>query len=701
MKTPRISVSGRVTTLALAWAVFSAAQHVHAVDVAGDDAAAAERLDQIVVTAGRRAETAFDAAAGITAIDAEAVAIQAPQMVADLLRGQVGAHVQQTTPGQANIIVRGLKGSEVLHLVDGTRVNNAFFRNAPNQYLALVDAQNIDRVEVLRGPASTLYGGDAMGGVVHILTPEPRFEGEAWSSRGRFRAGYASADVSRLWRLEQAVGRDGLGVSVGVTRQDVGARRIGGGERLPFTDFTAEAASFRVLVEPAETSQWLLAADLSRQPSTPRHDALVPGFGQTDPESALFLFEPNQRRFFHLRHRWLRPTALWDSIQWHLARQVIDDDRRSRDFGSPLESREQNRSTLDSFSGQMGRALGDRHELVYGWEFNRDVVRSARQRRNIDTGAPPQPATSRFPDGSSMDSMAVYANDSVALGEATEVIAGLRYSRYRVDLPPADRGVGVRLDFDDVTGSIGVVHALSDGLNLVANVGRGFRPPNVFDLGTLGERPGNRFNRPNPDLGPESLVSVDLGVKWRGAGWDGEVFVYRTRYRDRITSVLTGETDAAGRQIVENRNAARMRLHGVEAGLGRALRDDLRLTAALTFTRGEEQLDGPFQPADRIPPLAGSLALDGKAGDAVQWNLSLRRGARQDRLSARDILDPRIDPSGTPAYTTLDARVVWTVRDNLRATLRLDNAADRRYREHGSGLDAPGRSFGLSIERTW
>ncbi len=662
---------------------------------------APERLDQLVVTAGRRAEQAIDSAVAISVVDAESARVETPQTIADLLRGEVGAYVQQTTPGQGNILIRGLKGSEILHLVDGVRVNNAFFRNAPNQYLALIDAQNIERVEVLRGPASALYGGDAMGGVVHILTPEPRFEGAAWSRRGRVRMLYASADETRLLRAEQQFGRDGLGLSLGVTRQDVGERRSGGGERLPFTAYRAEAASFRALLEPAELSQWLLAVDHSRQPATPRHDALVPGFGQATPENDLFLFEPNQRRFYHLRHRWLQPTALWDSAEWHLARQVIDDDRRSRDFGSAIENRERNRSTLDTFSGQLSRSFGAGHDLVYGWELLRDEVRSSRMRRDVEAGTAPVSASSRFPDGATMDSAALYLNDSFPVGPATQFNTGLRYSRYRVDLPAADRGVGVRLDFDDLSGSAGIVHALRPGLNLVSNLGRGFRPPNVFDLGTLGERPGNRFNLPNSDLRPERVLSFDLGLKFAQGDWEGELFAFRSRYRDKIASVLTGEVDDGGRQLVVSRNIARQDLHGVEAGLAWRGASGLRVSGTLTWTRGDERIDDAVEPADRIPPLSGRVAVDGDAGDRLAWQVAARYAAEQDRLSARDTLDPRIDPRGTPGFAAVDARLTWSLRQDLQISARLDNLADRRYREHGSGLDAPGRSLALVLDWTY
>ena len=96
-------------------------------------------------------------------------------LLTDALALKPGVFVQQTTPGQGAPIVRGLKGSEVLHLVDGMRLNNAIFRNAPTQYFSLISPGTLERIEVVRGASTSLYGSDAVGGVVrhwlHSIPP--------------------------------------------------------------------------------------------------------------------------------------------------------------------------------------------------------------------------------------------------------------------------------------------------------------------------------------------------------------------------------------------------------------------------------------------------------------------------------------------------------------------------------------------------
>lgn len=658
--------------------------------------AAAEALDRIVVTATRRARPLRESAAAVSVVDGEAAAAGAPQTLAELARGAVGVFLQQTTPGQGNLILRGLKGSELLHLVDGVRLNNAFFRNAPNQYIALIDAQNVERLEILRGPAGALHGGDAMGGVVQVLTPEPAFSGAALAARGRLRGFYLGADGSLLLRARHEIGREGFGLSLGLTDQTVRERRIGGGRELPFTAFRAEAADVRLLLGRPEGGEWLLAYDRLVQPSTPRHDALVPGFGQSAPENAEFYFEPNARELFRLRHR-LAPGRPWlANLSLQAARQRIVDDRRSRAFASTIEEREHNESRLDVLTLTAETDLPSL-DLVYGLEVLRDRITSARFRRDLARGTPPTPATARFPNGSRMESEALFAGGDWPLSPAIRLQGGLRFSRHEVDLPPADRGVGVRLRFTEATGDLGAVSRLSDSLDVVARLARGFRPPNVFDLGTLGPRPGNRFNLPNPALGPERILAADLGLRYGGERAAGELFLYRARYDDKIASVLTGGRDPQGRLLVQNQNLLRQDLRGVEAGFRYRLGEAAELEGSLLYTRGDERSAARVDPADRIPPLSGTLALGTRLGPG-ELRLGTRFARRQDRLSPRDRTDPRIDPRGTAGFAVLD--LAWSQDLSPIATLRLrlDNVFDKRYREHGSGLDAPGRSLGVVLD---
>lgn len=654
------------------------------------------RLEEVQVTAGRVEQTTSEVSTGVSVIGQEEILASAPALPTDLLRGLPGAFVQQTTPGQGVPIVRGLKGSEVLHLVDGMRLNNAFFRNAPNQYVALVDPRILSRIEVVRGPAPALYGSDAMGGVVQMVTALPEI-GVVPRFSGRAQLDYRSGDDALASHV--TVNRSGrrLGYTLSGSYLDVNQRTAGGGRELAHSAFTSRAARAAVRALPHDDHELLLDLQYLRQPGTPRHDELVAGFGQDEPASAVFSFEPNDRLFAHARHNWNNVSTLVDNVEFHVGLQVMHDDRLTRDTGSRSLRRERNKSQLFGFTTQ-AQTLRNDHRLTYGLEYYADEVSSRRDATDILTGTT-EAIGSRFPDGSTMDSVAIYLHDAIQLGERTELDLGARYSRFDVFLPSADRGIGADLSLDDLTADAGLLFLLRPGLRLVANLGRGFRAPNIFDLGTLGPRPGNRFNTPNPNLMPERVVTADLGLKWQGARLVAEAMVWTADYRDKIDSVPTGEVDASGRTIVQSRNTASADLWGVEAGAHLLSADGrLEMTGVLNLTRGEQR-DGiaAAQPADRIPPLNGEIGIRFRPRSNWWVEANSRFASSQDRLSDRDRGDPRIDPNGTADWVALDLTAGWRFSRGADLTLRLENVLDASYREHASGIDATGRSLGFSL----
>jgi hemoglobin/transferrin/lactoferrin receptor protein len=656
-----------------------------------------EPLEVIQVTATRRPESAFDVPTATNVVDSTAILASAPQTVMDLLHGRAGTYVQQTTPGQGAVIVRGLKGSEVLQLVDGFRLNNAIFRNAPNQYIALVDSQMLGQLEVVRGPMSALHGSDAMGGVVQMLSEEPDFEGDAWSSRGMLRTIYGSADDSTLSRAEAAAGRKGLALSGGGTYQSVGDRRVGGGEVLPYTSYSARAVDLKLRGEVVAGHELMAEVQYSEQPRTPRYDELTPGFGQTQPNSSVFYFEPQRRDFAQLRWRGTDATPLWDNAEAHAGWQVLQDDRRTRDFGSVSEDREKNRDTTWGLTFQAGKKLPDGHFLTWGADYYGDVVDSSRVRTNAETGAT-TPRPPRFPDGSTMRQFGVFAVDDWTFGRNFDLIAGLRWSFVETQLPPSGGAAGVKVEEDDLSGNLSLSYAVRDDVHLIANLGRGFRAPNVFDLGTFGDRPGNRYNLPNPELSSETVTTLDAGVKVDGERLQGEVFAYVSRYADKITSVLTGEVTPSGRLVVQNRNSSRLDLVGVEAGLRGRLHNGVEWYATATWTQGDETVAGDETPADRIPPIFGAAGLIWDAGAGLQLEAYLEYAGPQDRYSPRDEVDPRIEPGGTAGWVTWNARGAWRATEALSISVRLANLGDRRYREFGSGVDAPGLDCLVTVD---
>lgn len=654
-------------------------------------------IDEIQVTATRRAMSAASISTGVAVVHEDQLELKS--LVTDALAGQIGTFVQETTPGQGAIIIRGMKGSEVLHLVDSMRLNNAIFRNAPTQYVALVDPRIIERAEIVRGSVSSLYGSDAMGGAANFITHKPQTTTSGESIRGNLYLFGNTADLAKGISVGVEASNETLAGLARISSFDSGNRRTGSGERTPYTGYGYDAARLALSASPTENHSWLVDLQYLQQPETFRVDELVAGYGQSLPESSEFSFKPNERAFAHISYQAL---SGWWTADWtvDLGWQRIVDDRTIRGYESRIRKLERNSSDLMSINIEAIKQVAS-STWVFGLTSQYDTVRSFRDEMDIVSGEETSVA-SRFPDDATIAQSAAYVRLQRPIGAKSEFSMGARFSAVDIDVPDTLVTEASSINIADLTGDIGWTYRLTDDWSLVANLGRGFRAPNVFDLGTFGERPGNRFNIPNEQLSAESVLHADAGVRHMSSTWSGELRVYSLQYEDKIESVATGDLAPDGRQVTQSQNLTSVDVQGIEFSSQVLLSENLELGAVVNFAWGESQLLAEAAtPADRIPPINGRLGLDWRVNE--QWRVYpyFLFAAKQDRLSPRDENDPRINPNGTSGWVTVNAEMNYSTNERISLNFAVHNILDQQYRVHGSGIDARGIDLSASVTFRW
>ena len=169
-------------------------------------------LTEIVVSSTRRAVSVAEVPVAISLIERDDIVGES--LLTDALANLSGVYLQQTTPGQGAAIVRGLKGSAILHLVDGMRLNNAMFRTAPTPWFALVPTTSVERIEAVRGTPASLYGSEAIGGVVQSVSRLPTFDGDEIGHSGELIASFDSAELAKSLRATLDFGSRYLASSI-------------------------------------------------------------------------------------------------------------------------------------------------------------------------------------------------------------------------------------------------------------------------------------------------------------------------------------------------------------------------------------------------------------------------------------------------------------------------------------------------------
>ncbi|KYF52548.1 hypothetical protein BE04_11230 [Sorangium cellulosum] len=324
-----------------------------------------------------------------------------------------------------------------------------------------------------------------------------------------------------------------------------------------------------------------------------------------------------------------------------------------------------------------------------------------------------QPQPERYPTGSSMTHGGVYGQAEAELVHGLRAHAGVRQALFHLDIPkrsvdedsssPAFTNTMV-----DVVFNAGVRWEFAPGVAWIANAGRGVRSPNVQDFAALGPRAGNRFQIPNPDVGPEHTLSIDTGLKTLIDRISAEVAIFYLAYDDAIALAPAARdgspTTPDGEQYEWSENASRVEYYGVEGEfdvpLARYAGISGRLLAMIGTQYNEQRTGLPAKtPADRAPPPQASVRVWAQPVPRLRIEATANGRLAQDRLNdPTNVEDNRIPENGTPGYVTLHLRGAFRVGNKITARLALDNLTDELVLEHGSGFYRPGFSATSSLD---
>lgn len=633
--------------------------------------------------------------------------------VPDTLEGIPSVMVQKTAYGQGSPYIRGLTGFRNLFLIEGIRLNNSVFRDGPNQYWNTVDPLSLDFQEVAMGPASVLYGSDAIGGTLNAMTlAPPECTGSpVWRRRLYYRG--STAEDSHIGRV-QVGGRptEEFGFSAGVSAKDFGDLK--GGRDVGTQKHTGyEEQDFDLRAD------WYLSRDSMisfghqsvEQDDAWRTHRTVYGIdweGLKKGDDKVHSFD-QQRELTWIKGRHDDAASVVEGVEWTLSRHAQGEDLRRvlKDDTGNLQGFDVTTwgAALQLESGSpVGR-------WVYGAEYYRDGVDSYSRKYGADGLLTKQEIQGPVADDASYDSVGLYAEDTLTLaGGKLDVVPGIRYSYSGVDADRVkDPVTGARMtieeDWDAVVGSLRLLHPLTDDRRHVvfAGVAQGFRAPNLSDLTRLDMARSNEIETPSPDLDPERYVEYEVGMKSRFEKVAAQVCYYHTRIDGMIIRTPTGRV-IDGLSEVTKKNSGDGYIHGVEM-MGRYaftanwsgwISGTLMDGKVDTYPTSESALERDS--ISRLMPPTTQVGLRWQERGGRYWlEAQGDAAATADTLSAEDRRDTqRIPPGGTPGYVVCHLRSGIRLGGGLTLTAALDNVFDQDYRIHGSGVNEAGRNLILT-----
>lgn len=630
-----------------------------------------------------------------------------PEVLSDV----PGIMLQKTGNGMTSPYLRGLTGQRTVLMADGVRVNNSFLREGPNQYWNLLNPFFYDQVEVLMGPASVLYGSDAIGGVVYARskpllrgTPDSGFQladqelFSRWSSAEASFSEYATAAFSF---------NDRWSGKFGISHQDFGELRTGESTENPMTNYEQWGANLRLRYWFDDQNSFIIGYDHFDQDNVDRvHKTMdyVPFHGSQPGSDDRRVYDHDRRAaFVRYEHRnpgsWLEELDLGLSYQYILENYFADRTTAKNRF----EYRTTRIETLGlNLHAQSPSAVGT---WTYGADIYHDIVSSFGH--NIKGGVLQPLVQGPVGDDADYTLAGIYVQNELPLAESWELITGLRYTYADLEARkvniPSEGLATVSGHWDALTGSARLMWHVLDNqrLSLYAGVTQGFRAPNLSDA-TRDDEFGGGTEKPTANLDEERFTTYELGAKSQADWGQFAVALYRTDIDDRIGRF---EYPEATKRNVDNGY-----IQGIELSGLLNLSADWALFGSLAWQEGYEDsyLDSDItkpiveRPMSRMMPLSGQLGLRWAPADSNFWaEFVVDAADNQDKLADAEKTDNRFPPDGTPGYAVASLRGGWRINEYTEVGLALENLTDLEYRIHGSGVNEPGRNLIVTLRLTY
>ncbi len=707
------------------------------------------KLNEVLISANKFDEKLRDVPRQIDIIDSKKITQLNKQNTADLLQETGNISIQKSQQGGGSIILRGFEANRVLLVVDGVRLNNAIYRTGHLHNVLRIDQQMLERIEIIYGPGSLIYGSDALGGVVHFVTKKPKLnQGLGGGINSRFSlvnneftnsmnlsAGYqkwawlACITSSSFGDLRQGKNRNQAIGTLGERTTYQG--RVGDTDRVIKNEdpslqvgsaYEQTDALAKLFFQNNIRQTHLINLQFSTTSDVPRYDRLTEYTNDT-PNSAQWFYGPELRTLVSYQFEDVSIRKLYERIRITTAYQYIEESRNNRNFNKDNSNPNNNNNFLNKRNEyvNIGTLNIDayknyhKHEIRYGTEFTYNYVQSRALAENILTGLTKAIST-RYPDGGSqMQTLAFYISHSHEFGSKLILTQGVRISAINLESNFKNKAffsfLPDRLKQQNMAlcGSLGLVYLPTEKVKLFFNTANAFRAPNVEDLSKIFDsKTGSILIVPNENLKPEQSWTSEVGsnlviVK----NLNLEANIYYTRLwnaivvdKAKVNGMDSLIYDGILTAVSMNQNVQAAYIYGFQLNLKYIVVKNCVAQSGINYTYGSI-LSNPLKPLDHIPPMFGRTSI---TYYAQKWQLSFyslysaSKELKDYNINGEDNLQ-YATADGMPAWYTLNVQGSYLLTKNQNTTLQagIENIMDTNYRTFASGMSAAGRNVWFSL----
>ncbi len=698
-------------------------------------------MDEFVISASKALENKKQVPYKIDVIDDEKIHEITSQTAAEMLESTGNVFLQKSQGGGGSPILRGFEANKVLLVIDGVRMNNAIYRGGHLQNAITIDNNILQRAEIVYGPSSVIYGSDALGGVIHYYTRNPKLSlDETPDISGNVYGQFSTVNNGKIGNVNLNVGLKNFASLTSFTSSDYGDIKMGT-NRNPFlndfgklnhhairhngqdstvrnedpniqknTGYTQYDFLQKLLYRVNSKLDLNLNIQYSTSSNVDRFDKLNDYQDEHTMKYATWHYGPQNRFMGSLRAHYKKKTPLFTSFSTLFAYQQIDEDRIKRRFGVNDKLFEKEDVEIYSLNIDFVNFSEVTRRFNYGLEFIYNKVGSHAYYENIETGERSMADATRYPDtGNHTYSFSGYGVYRLLLGEKYVLTSGMRYNYS--NLFSRFSGDYLSLPFETVsisngalTGSVSLVYRPEESWQLNFIGSTGYRNPNIDDYGKVRAK-DELITLPNDKLKPEYTYNFEAGISKTFDGYirfDGNVYMsYLTNAIVRTFWQYQGqdslEFDNEMYRVTTNTNAEEALIRGMSLSLVSDLNSDVSFKSTLNYTHGVNLTTD--EPLGHIPPWFGRTSFRYKTSRIDNEIFIMYSGWKyiEDFSPYGEDNADEATEHGYPGWYTLNLRVSYMLTEVLRLQVGIENIFDQYYKPFASGVSGPGRNFIFSL----
>lgn len=669
--------------------------------------------------------------------------IQYQSNTADILTASGQVFVQKSQQGGGSPVIRGFEASRILLMVDGVRMNSAIFRSGHLQNIITVDNMSLDRVEVNYGPSSTLYGSDALGGVINLFTKAPQLNNSSkWKTNGNMIYRYASGQNENRQHIDFNIANHKWAFVSSFTNSRFGDLRQGNkrlaaypdfGKRLFYvsnengvdmikdnranvnlqkiTEFDQVDFMQKIFFKPSLNTEHLLNIQLSNSSNINRYDRLT----ETNmgiPIFAEWYYGPQVRNMVSYKLNKTKLTGYFQELSLNTNYQHLEESRINRRYGS--NNRDTRIEKVDIIGMNIDLLHIDKNdEIHFGMESYYNIIDSKADRINI-ANLSKSAIPTRYSDGpTNMAYHALYAQHTKYLNQNWVINDGWRLNFVQLNAQFKDTAL-MHFPFTEakqnntaLTGNIGIAYNGNKGIRSTFGISSGFRAPNVDDLTKVFDTRTGYVLVPNKDLKPEYTYNTEWTISKSSSLYSIGASIFYSLFNnalvvDKFTwngkSVILYQGVLS--DVYATQNKAKANLYGFNVNGRWRIMQGTELNATYTYTKGNYLNQSKKMPLDHIPPAYGRFGL--KHSNKV-WNAEIYsvfnswKRIADYNLNGEDN-EQYATKDGMPAWMTFNFNAQFVPTQDLTIGLGIENITDLNYRHFASGISAVGRNYLLSCK---